>query len=231
MDLVSKQREERRQRILEAARKLIADRGYDGVTMRELADASLVSVPTLYNLFGGKNELLFAAVERYFRDLLSTARRSEDVEGLNRLFAVCETLGVHMPRHAEYTRSLMAFFGGTQESTQLREFVARELTNELVEALEEMKARRQLVPWIDCVALGERLATLMIMTSFEWAAHHIDDDGLRAAMLFGAAAMVYGFARGKAAAAIEEILREQQGRAVVPRSLPPDERRRAGAED
>ena len=34
--------------------------------MRELAEESLVSVPTLYNLFGGKNELLSAVVESYF---------------------------------------------------------------------------------------------------------------------------------------------------------------------
>ena len=60
MDLVSKQREERKQRILEVGRRQIAAHGFDGVTMRELAEESLVSVPTLYNLFGGKNELLSA---------------------------------------------------------------------------------------------------------------------------------------------------------------------------
>ena len=76
MDLVTQQREERRQRILEVARLLMADRGYDGVTMRELAEKSLVSVPTLYNLFGGKNKLLFAAVESYFLDLMRNAERA-----------------------------------------------------------------------------------------------------------------------------------------------------------
>ena len=50
MDLVTKQREERKRRILEVARQLIAKHGYDGVTMRDLAEKSLVSVPTLYNL-------------------------------------------------------------------------------------------------------------------------------------------------------------------------------------
>jgi AcrR family transcriptional regulator len=217
MDLVAKQREERRQRILDVARRLIAERGYEGVTMRELADESLVSVPTLYNLFGGKSELLFAAVEAYFRGLLSLAHRSGDEEGLPKVLAVCETLGASMPRHAEYARSLMSFFGGAQESTQLREFVARELTNELVVALEQMQAKKQLVAWVDCDALGERLATLMIMTSFEWAAQHLSDRTLGSAMLFGAAAMIHGFARGKSAVEIEQIVRDHQADAVVPR--------------
>jgi AcrR family transcriptional regulator len=231
MDLVSKQREERRQRILDVARRLIAERGYDGVTMRELADESLVSVPTLYNLFGGKSELLFAAVESYFRNLLTLANGAAEEEGLRKVLAVCETLGASMPRHAEYARSLMAFFGGTPESSQLREFVASELTRELVIALEQMQAKKQLVAWVDVVALGERLATLMIMTSFEWAAHHLSDSALNSAMLFGAASMIHGFARGKAASEVEQIVRDHQGSAVVPRSIDPESRQLAGADD
>ena len=83
MDLVTKQREERKERILEVARRLIADLGYEGITMRELADESLVSVPTLYNLFGGKNELLFAAVESHIDGLLYLAGESaSESEGL-----------------------------------------------------------------------------------------------------------------------------------------------------
>ena len=230
MDLVSKQREERKQRILDAARRLIAERGYEGVTMRELADESLVSVPTLYNLFGGKNELLIAAVEAYFMDLLARAEERTEVRGLSKLFAVCQALSVQMPRHAEYARSLMAFFGGTVESTQLREFVARELTNQLVDALEEMRERRQLVAWVDTVALGERLASLMIMTSFEWANQHISDEALPSAVLFGTAALVYGFARGKSMAELEQVIQEHQVAAVVPRDPERLARRRATAE-
>lgn len=217
MNLVSKQREERRERILHVARRLIAERGYEGVTMRELADESLVSVPTLYNLFGGKNELLFAAVESFFLELFGRARDRGKGEGLARVLAVCQTLGGGMPLHAEYARSIMAFFGGTTDSTALREFVAREMTSEIIEGLDEMRARRQLVDWVDLDALGERLASLMIMTGFEWANQHISDAAIEPAMRFGAAAMLLGFARGKAANELVEIVRANQDAAVVPR--------------
>src|SRR5688572_18582549 len=43
---------ERRQRILAAARAIVAARGYEALTMRELAQKSRVTVPTLYNLIG-----------------------------------------------------------------------------------------------------------------------------------------------------------------------------------
>jgi AcrR family transcriptional regulator len=93
MDLVTRQREERKQRILEVARQLIAEHGYDGVTMRDLAEKSLVSVPTLYNLFGGKNDLLFAAVESYFVDLMGNAQLVEAEEGLAKIISLAETRG------------------------------------------------------------------------------------------------------------------------------------------
>jgi AcrR family transcriptional regulator len=217
MDLVTKQREERRQRILDVARRLIAERGYDGVTMRELADESLVSVPTLYNLFGGKHELLFAAVEVYFRSLLVSAEKDAAEEGLARVLAVCQTLYRQVLKNAEYARSLMMFFFGSSESSLVREFVARELTKELVDGMQQMQSKRQLVGWVEVEALGERMATLMSMTAFEWATGHLSDEVLEASMQFGAAAMLLGFARGKAAVELEEIVRAHQACAVVPR--------------
>ena len=217
MDLVSKQREERKQRILDVGRRLIAEHGFDGVTMRELAEESLVSVPTLYNLFGGKNELLSAVVESYFAKLMGNALRRPTGEGLPRIFAVCRLLSVHLPQNAEYARSLMTFSLGTTDSSPVLEFVARELAHEFVLALEQMQVRRQLVAWVDLEVLAERLASLLLMITFEWGNRHLSDEALESTMLFGAASMLLGFGRGKAAAELEAVVREHQVTAVIPR--------------
>jgi len=71
---VTEQKLERRARILAAARELIAQRGYEALSMRELAAHCRVSVPTLYNQFGGKQALLAAAVESHFAGLLAGTR-------------------------------------------------------------------------------------------------------------------------------------------------------------
>ena len=65
---------ERRQRILAAARAIVAKRGYEALTMRELAQASRVTVPTLYNLIGGKEAVLAAAVEEQTARLAGSSR-------------------------------------------------------------------------------------------------------------------------------------------------------------
>ena len=52
--------EERRQRILEAARGLLAKGGLGALSMRKLADEASLSVNTLYNLWGTREEILRA---------------------------------------------------------------------------------------------------------------------------------------------------------------------------
>jgi AcrR family transcriptional regulator len=210
MDLVTRQREERKQRILATARQLIAEHGYDGVTMRDLAEKSLVSVPTLYNLFGGKNELLLAAVESYFGDLMGNAKNVQAPVGLAKLIAVADLLGRETPRHAAYARSLMSFFGNVSDAGGLHEIATSRLTSELVGAIEQMQAKRQLVAWADPGALGARLASLLSITTFEWAREKLSNEGLRSAMLYGTGVMLLGLARGKAATELEGLVREHQ---------------------
>jgi AcrR family transcriptional regulator len=54
------QAEQTRQRILQAARKLFAKRGFDSVTIDELADEAGVSSPTIFLLYKSKKGLLRA---------------------------------------------------------------------------------------------------------------------------------------------------------------------------
>jgi AcrR family transcriptional regulator len=215
MDLVTRQKEERKQRILDVARLLIADHGYAGVTMRELAEKSLVSVPTLYNLFGGKNELLFAAVESYFQQLLWGGERAGTEEGLPKLLSLVETVSRETVRHAGYMRALMGFFGGPGASAGLLELVERELTSQLVEALEQMQRQRQLAAWVDPQALSERLRGQLTIVTFEWSQRYLSDAGLHGAMLYGAGALLLGLVRGKVVDQVESLVRKHQSAAVA----------------
>ncbi len=56
-----------RQDILEAARTLFAERGYDGATVREVAKAAAVDPALIYHYFGSKQRLFVAAMEIPYR--------------------------------------------------------------------------------------------------------------------------------------------------------------------
>ena len=82
----------RRERILTAARKLITDRGYDGVTMRDLATESGVAPKTLYHQFHSKENLLRVAVEERYRYLYQIIDDEQIEHGIDRLFFIIDTV-------------------------------------------------------------------------------------------------------------------------------------------
>lgn len=58
--------EETRSRITEAAIRLFANHGYDGTSVREIAEAAGVTKPVLYYHFGSKERLYVAMIEECY---------------------------------------------------------------------------------------------------------------------------------------------------------------------
>ena len=53
-------KERRREKILAEARSLIAEEGFDALTINQLAKRSGVTIPTVHNLLGKKNDIVLA---------------------------------------------------------------------------------------------------------------------------------------------------------------------------
>ena len=65
-----REREEMRQRILDAAQKLFLEQGYEKVSIRNIADAIEYSPATIYLYFKDKNEILYAVHQKAFTGLM-----------------------------------------------------------------------------------------------------------------------------------------------------------------
>lgn len=61
---------ERRQQLIEVAKSLFAERGYDGTSIEEVAQRANVSKPVVYEHFGGKEGLYAVVVDREMSALL-----------------------------------------------------------------------------------------------------------------------------------------------------------------
>src|SRR5262245_42811852 len=120
MGLLEDHKAERRARILAAARRLIAARGFDGLTMRDLARASRVSVPTLYNLFGGKHALILGELEETFADVLASTRTARGATFVERAFAGCEAGMRDLLAVPRYSRALVHLFLTSDETRAIR---------------------------------------------------------------------------------------------------------------
>jgi len=225
MDLIRDRQAARRARVLEAARELIAESGYTGVTMRQLAASSRVSIPTLYALFGGKDQLLYAAVESHFLELMERDDESARSPGLPPVMAVVDRCATEALRLARYNRALIRFFIGSDTTPGLHTTISRELIKRLEAALEEMKEKRQLAAWAEPRVVAEQIADHCIMNTLDWAAGRLKDDALVSVMSYGASLILLGLTRGRVRSAIEEHARALQESARkpsrAPRSHPP----------
>lgn len=106
----------RRENILAAARKLLTEHGFEGVTMRELAKDSGVTPKTLYHLFESKEKLLLTAVEERFRYLYQMINEAQIDRGIDRLFYIIDTAAETTRKSMAYARAVLPILSSASES-------------------------------------------------------------------------------------------------------------------
>ena len=81
----------RRERILRTARELLASGGFEALSLRELARQAEVTVPTIYNLIGNKEEILVALFAQAVGEIESRMRADHPSDPLALAEAVVKT--------------------------------------------------------------------------------------------------------------------------------------------
>ena len=81
-------KEDRRARILLRARELMGQGGYEGLSLRKLAAAAEVTVPTIYNLIGAKEQILV----ELFRHWIAEIEAALDKIEANQPLALAEAI-------------------------------------------------------------------------------------------------------------------------------------------
>lgn len=76
MGVRQRRKEQTRLRILEAARQLVEERGYDGTTLRAVGQRAGVTAGSIFVHFNGKDALLMAALADSIQRLLTSAHAS-----------------------------------------------------------------------------------------------------------------------------------------------------------
>lgn len=92
MSLREKNKQARRERILDAAARLLVREGAEGLTMRELASAAGVAEMTPYNLFGSKAEIVATLFENEIERIVARSFSEMPSDPVERLFVSAEIL-------------------------------------------------------------------------------------------------------------------------------------------
>ena len=85
--LRQRKKEQTRRLLREAALRLFAERGFENVTVAEIANEANVSVATLFNYFERKEDLVYAGMEAFEAELLEAVREREPGESVLTVFS------------------------------------------------------------------------------------------------------------------------------------------------
>ncbi len=103
-DRKQREKEQRRTEIVDAAEKLFYKKGFDNVTMDEIADAVEFSKGSLYLYFKNKDSLFFAIVARMHREYFRQFRKllDENASGGEQIRTMIRHLVEYTKNHQEY---------------------------------------------------------------------------------------------------------------------------------
>ena len=116
-----REREQRCNDILDVAMKLFYEKGYDAVSMSDIAEKVGLKKPTLYLYFKNKDALFFAIVLRgaTFRNPLVQKEAEKGKTGAEKLGAATRALGVFNAKYPEYNWADYYFRSGKFDLTDL----------------------------------------------------------------------------------------------------------------
>lgn len=182
----SKNMAKRRETILREARILIADNGFEALKIRDLAASAGLTVPTIYNLVGGKNEILTIIIEEMVTQLRMIQNRA-GIDPVEESFAkLINDLADHFATDEALFRA--AFIAGDrsglfeQSSDQgiFAHFVQQPI-EACARAIEEGLLRGQISPEI----LGSQIYGCYRLARQDWANGYFDLAGFRKQALIG----------------------------------------------
>ena len=206
MSLFEEHKAERRERILRAAKRLVADRGYAGLTMRDLASAARVSVPTLYNLFGSKDAILVAEL-RAIAVRIAAAMPPIGESFFARGMASFDAGMRIVEDNPEFFRASIQMFMTSPATDAMRRRTEDGFIAIMQANLAAAKAAGQLADWAEPALVARHMFAQYMAAFLAWGMGELDFPTFRAAALSGTCHLLAGVARGPFAADVEARIR------------------------
>jgi AcrR family transcriptional regulator len=170
-----------RRRVLRAARALVAEHGLEALTMRQLALEAEVSVASLYNLIGGRDEIVRALGLYFLEELDETFVHLQAHTPLERarelLTSVIDSVSKELPKSV-----LLAVLSDAELYTNL--VPSWRPPDALADELRAMVSAGLLTNELSISKIAKEVWRTHMAYLRRWAAGSLDERQLRAAILY-----------------------------------------------
>ncbi|MDP9842731.1 TetR/AcrR family transcriptional regulator [Streptosporangium lutulentum] len=175
---------ETRERLLQAAAEVFAERGYDGTRVADIAAAAGVSNGALYAHFGSKAELLVAALRAHGRQLMASLFAADPDRSITELLLA---IGRGLPRRRDAPRhliveALVAARRDEDVARPMRDYVG-ERTDWIAELVRVAQSDGELDPALSPEALAHFCLLLSMGSALITPNLHAVDDAEWSALL------------------------------------------------
>lgn len=200
---------ERRQRIIDTTRALIAEQGIEGITMRDLASRCKVAVATLYNQFGSREAIIAEALRIDFEGRFQPF--PENVGPVERLESrVTESANAITGELRDYTRSVMFFYFHYNPDSRLRATIHDYIAADFTAITQQIATRNDLQDWVNPRHFADDLVTQLYSIASKCTQGYIPRRKLKQRLLLAAAASFAGVSRGDTRGEFEALARRHQ---------------------
>ncbi len=157
--------QDRRDRILAATRELVAQHGYDGMIMRDVATLANVSPTTLYNLYNTKDELLLAALRDKLAESLTVAAPETFASGYDYFAAQLKNSVRQTHESPAYAHAITQALMRANPGDPMVNYLMLNVQRGLLVGLQVMAERGELQKTANLTAVAQS------MTSAFWGTH------------------------------------------------------------
>ena len=173
----SPKQRERRARILDCARQML-DEGFEVLSMPQLAKRAAVSRTTLYNLYGSRDNLAVAAVQKSIEEIAQRIQQANPTDGVDRLLVSNRIAAQQMAAYPNYTKAMArALFNAKPDDPLVPVLFGSERPG-TTRQVEIAQQKGQIDPDVDPLLFAQHLAGQGWGVTLNWLMGRFSDEQL-----------------------------------------------------
>ncbi|HKT78325.1 MAG TPA: TetR/AcrR family transcriptional regulator [Sphingobium sp.] len=197
---------ERRQRILHETRKMIAEHGLEGFSIRTLCRKADVAQRTLYNAFHSKDRLIALAIRETYEGVNSYIRYRTSAETLEGIVDRLISVNRRNLKARNYTQAVTSIYFSANTSEDVWNALRDMVFLNLRQWLDRVVRDGELQPWANLNEVAESFANVEYSVINDWARGRISDEDYVRRLIVAVLSLAAGVTRGATQAKAGEML-------------------------